>query len=34
MATRAADYNLLVPAGALTALNNGDLIYEGDTISI
>jgi hypothetical protein len=33
MATRAADYNLLVPAGALTALNNGDLIYEGDTIS-
>jgi uncharacterized repeat protein (TIGR02543 family) len=29
----ATDYNLLVPVGALTALKNGDLIYEGDTIS-
>lgn len=33
VAALATDYNLLVPDGALTALNNGDLIYEGDTIS-
>jgi uncharacterized repeat protein (TIGR02543 family) len=29
----AAGYDLSAPDGALAALNNGDLIYEGDTIS-
>lgn len=33
VAALATDYNLLVSDGDLTALYNGELIYEGDTIS-